>query len=159
MWEHQQEHISKLPKVTESSSKHPQKSAGRGRDELNVSSSTSASSHPSEWEQQRFRSHEDQFLMIGPGSHRDKLYNCKKVLHKHVERIVNLATHENYLTMETRKQMHQDNMVFLQELKNVGEYLAESSKIILDITTKMEIHSQSIQERNLPHPPSPQEVF
>ena len=38
--------------------------------------------------------------------------------------------------------------------------LTESSKLILDITTKMELHSQSVLlQRNLPRPPSPQEVF
>ena len=147
----------KVSEATQGSSKHHKKSA-RHKQQLNMSSSTSTSgSHPASWNWQRFKSHEDVFLVLGPGSHRDKLYNCKKVLCKHVDKIVNLATQENYLTMETTESMHQE--IFLQELKDIGTYLAELSEQILDITKQIELHRQSVVEWNLPPPPEPQEVF
>ena len=66
--------------------------------------------------------------MLGPGSHRDKLYKYKKVLSKHVNKIVNLAKKENYLTMETTEIMHEENEIFLEELKDISTYLSETRK-------------------------------
>ena len=73
--------------ATEGSSKsrtHRKKSTLRDKDDINVSSITSTNeSNPASWQWQRFKSHEEQFLMLGPGSRRDKLYKYKKVLSKH----------------------------------------------------------------------------
>ena len=69
--------------------------------------------------------------MLGPGSHRDKLYKYKKVLSKHVNKIVNLAKQENYLTIETTEITHEENEIFLEELKDVSTYLSETAEKIL----------------------------
>ena len=61
--------------------------------------------------------------------------------------------------METRELFHQENKIFIEELKDVGTYLAESSEKILAIIKQMEEHRNSVVDRNLPPPPEPQEVF
>ena len=124
----QHEHESKHQKVleaTQGSSKHQHKKSARAKQQLNVSSTSTTETPPSSWEWQTFKSHEDEFLMIGPGSCRDKLYNCKRMLCKHVGKMVNLASQENYVTMETGELLHQENEIFIEELKDVGTYLAK----------------------------------
>ena len=119
--------------ATQRSSKHQHKKSARAKQQLNISSTSTTETPPSSWEWQTFKSYKDEFLTIGPGSHRDKLYNCKKMLRKHVGKIVNLTSQENYLTMETRELLHQENEIFIEELKDVGTYLAKSSEQILAI--------------------------
>ena len=76
-----------------------------------------------------------------------------------VNKIVNLAKKENYLTMEATEIMHEENEIFLEELKDGGTYLSETAEKILDITKQIELHRESVVARNMPPTQEPQEVF
>ena len=61
--------------------------------------------------------------------------------------------------METTEIMHEENEIFLEELKDVSTYLSETAEKILDITKQIELHRESVVARNMPPTQEPQEVF
>ena len=70
------------------------------KDHNTSSSNTSSGSYPEHWEYQQFKSKETEFILLGKGSHRDKLYKYKSKLKTNIENILDLHTSENYLTLE-----------------------------------------------------------
>ena len=107
-------------------------------------STSSSSSYPENWQYQQFKSQETEFILLGKGSQRDKLYKYKSKFKTSIDNILDLDTSENYLTLEGSEALLQENKIFLDEIKGVTEYLTLSCTRVLDFVDRIKKHSEEV---------------
>ena len=91
---------------------------------MSTSSSSLTSSYPEHRQFQKFKSRDTEFLLLGKGSRRHRLYEYKKNLQKSVNKILHLDKSEDYVILEHGSdEVLEENEIFLEELQDVTEYL------------------------------------
>ena len=112
---------------------------------MNTSSSSSTSSYPEHWQFQKFKLRDTEFVLLGQGSRRHRLYEYKKNLKKNIDKILDLDKTENYVILEhSSDEVLEENEIFLDKLKDVAEYLTISCTRVLDFVDRIKKHGEEL---------------
>ena len=108
-------------------------------------------SYPEHWQCQKFKSRDSEFLLLGKGSRRHRLYECKKNLQKNVEKILDLDKSENYVILvHDSDEILEENEIFLEELQDVVQYLTTACTRVLDFVDKIKTHGEELLRKKQP---------